>query len=100
MLHHGAILHNVEGCADVISEDFGWDDEIFLSFLPASHAYEHSGGQMFPIGLGAQIYYSEGLETLASNIEEVRPTTMVVVRSEARRVGKECVSTLRYGWSV
>jgi long-chain acyl-CoA synthetase len=34
---------------------------------------------MFPIGLGAQIYYSEGLEKLASNIEEVRPTIMVVV---------------------
>ncbi|HEX2762506.1 MAG TPA: long-chain fatty acid--CoA ligase [Allosphingosinicella sp.] len=79
MQHHGAILHNVEGCAEVISEDFGWGDEIFLSFLPASHAYEHSGGQFFPIGLGAQIYYSEGLEKLASNIEEVRPTIMVVV---------------------
>jgi long-chain acyl-CoA synthetase len=79
MLHHGAILHNVEGCTDVIANDFGWDDEIFLSFLPASHAYEHSGGQMFPIGLGAQIYYSEGLEKLASNIEEVKPTIMVVV---------------------
>ena len=79
MQHHGAILCNVEGCAAVISEDFGWDEEVFLSFLPASHAYEHSGGQMFPIGLGAQIYYSEGLEKLASNIEEVRPTIMVVV---------------------
>jgi len=79
MQHHGAILHNIEGCAALISEDFGWGDEIFLSFLPASHAYEHSGGQLFPIGLGAQIYYSEGLEKLASNIEEVRPTIMVVV---------------------
>jgi long-chain acyl-CoA synthetase len=79
MQHHGAILHNVEGCIDVIATDFGWDDEVFLSFLPASHAYEHSGGQMFPIGLGGQIYYSEGLEKLASNIEEVRPTIMVVV---------------------
>ncbi|TFI57240.1 long-chain fatty acid--CoA ligase [Sphingomonas parva] len=79
MQHHGAILHNVEGCTTVISEDFGIDDEVFLSFLPASHAYEHSGGQFFPIGLGAQIYYSEGLEKLASNIEEVRPTIMVVV---------------------
>jgi len=77
--HHGAILHNVEGCVAVIAEDFGWDDEVFLSFLPLSHAYEHSGGQFFPIGLGAQIYYSEGLEKLASNIEEVRPTIMVVV---------------------
>ncbi len=77
--HHGAILCNVEGCVEVITEDFGWDEEVFLSFLPLSHAYEHSGGQHFPVGLGAQIYYSEGIEKLASNIEEVRPTLMVVV---------------------
>jgi long-chain acyl-CoA synthetase len=77
--HHGAILCNVEGCVDVISEDFGWDEEVFLSFLPASHAYEHTGGQYFPIALGAQIYYAESLEKLAANIEEVRPTIMVVV---------------------
>jgi len=79
MLHHGAILHNVAGAADVISSDFGWDDEVFLSFLPASHALEHTGGQLFPIGLGAQIYYAESLDKLASNIEEVRPTIMIVV---------------------
>ncbi len=79
MQHHGMILHNVEGCTDVIANDFGWDDEVFLSFLPASHAYEHSGGQYFPVGLGAQIYYAESLEKLPANIEEVRPTIMVVV---------------------
>jgi len=77
--HHGAILCNVEGCGEVIASDFGWGDEIFLSFLPLSHAYEHSAGQFFPIGMGAQIYYAEGLDKLASNIEEVRPTIMVVV---------------------
>ena len=77
--HHGAILHNLEGATDIISTDFGWDDEVFLSFLPASHAYEHMGGQMFPIALGAQIYYAESLEKLAANIEEVHPTIMVVV---------------------
>ena len=79
MQHHGSILANCEGAADVISTDFGWDDEVFLSFLPASHAYEHTGGQHFPVGLGAQIYYAESLEKLAANIEEVRPTIMVVV---------------------
>ena len=77
--HHGAILANVAGCTDIISTDFTWDDEVFLSFLPASHAYEHSGGQHFPIGLAAQIYYAESLEKLSANIEEVRPTIMVVV---------------------
>ncbi len=77
--HHGAILHNVEGAAAILDEDFGLEDEVFLSFLPLSHAYEHTGGQFLPIGVGAQIYYSEGLEKLVSNIEEVRPTIMVVV---------------------
>jgi long-chain acyl-CoA synthetase len=79
MQHHGMILHNCEACVDVIANDFGWDDEVFLSFLPASHAYEHSGGQHFPVALGAQIYYAESLEKLAANIEEVKPTIMVVV---------------------
>ena len=79
MQHHGAILHNVAATALIIEEDFGWGEEIFLSFLPLSHAYEHSAGQHLPIGLGGQIYYAEGLEKLAANIEEVRPTIMVVV---------------------
>jgi long-chain acyl-CoA synthetase len=47
-IHHGSILHNVEGCTDIISTDFGWDEEIFLSFLPASHAYEHTGASRKP----------------------------------------------------
>ncbi len=79
MQHHGMILRNVDGAARILADDFGWGEEVFLSFLPLSHAYEHTGGQYLPIGMGAQIYYSEGLEKLASNIEEVRPTIMVVV---------------------
>ena len=80
MQHHGAILANAAGAAEVLIEDFGIDaNERFLSFLPLSHAYEHTGGQYLPIGVGAQIYYAEGLEKLASNIEETQPTIMVVV---------------------
>lgn len=77
--HHGMLLANIAGAAEIIVNDFGPADEVFLSFLPLSHAYEHTGGQFFPIALGAQIYYAEGLDKLASNIEEVRPTIMVVV---------------------
>ena len=79
MQHHGMILRNIDGAARIIAEDFGWEDEVFLSFLPLSHAYEHTGGQFLPIGLGGRIHYAEGLEKLAGNIEEVRPTIMVVV---------------------
>ncbi len=78
--HHGAILTNLAGCVDIIDNDFPKDEsEVFLSFLPLSHAYEHSAGQFLPIAMGGEIYYSEGLDKLASNIEEVRPTIMVVV---------------------
>ena len=78
--HHGAILCNSAGAAEILIEDFGLgNEERFLSFLPLSHAYEHTGGQFLPISVGAQIFYSEGLEKLASNIEETRPTIMVVV---------------------
>ena len=83
MISHGAILHNCAGAREVIAE-LGLDDgldrtEVFLSFLPLSHAYEHSGGQFFPLSIGAQIYYAESIEKLAANMAEVRPTIMTVV---------------------
>ncbi|MFZ4689372.1 MAG: AMP-dependent synthetase/ligase [Polymorphobacter sp.] len=80
--HHGAIMRNIAGANAVIEQDFFPGEpvgELFLSFLPLSHAYEHTAGQYMPIGMGGQIYYAEGLEKLAANIEEARPTFMVVV---------------------
>jgi long-chain acyl-CoA synthetase len=79
MLHHGAILRNVDGAAEVLMGDFGWGDERFLSFLPLSHSLEHTAGLYLPIGLGADICFAEGLDKLASNIEETKPTFMIVV---------------------
>ncbi len=78
MLAHGAILHNCHAAQDVLAE-LGLDDEVFLSFLPLSHAYEHSAGLFFPVSIGAQIYYPESLETLAGNMQEARPTIMTAV---------------------
>jgi len=78
MLTHGNILANCLGATGVI-EHLGIGDEVFLSFLPLSHAYEHSGGQFFPISLGAQIYYAERVETLTTNLTEARPTIMTAV---------------------
>ena len=79
MLTHGNILANVAG-AHAVLETLGLgDDEVFLSFLPLSHAYEHTAGQFLPIAVGAQIYYADGLEALASNFVEVRPTIIACV---------------------
>ena len=77
--HHGAILHNCAAAEDIINGDFGRSPEVFLSLLPLSHSYEHTAGLHFPISLGAQIYYAESIEKLASNLEEAKPTIMIVV---------------------
>ncbi|WP_052208627.1 AMP-dependent synthetase/ligase [Croceibacterium mercuriale] len=79
MLSHGAILANVAGAATALVGDYGWHTERFLSFLPLSHAYEHTAGQWLPVGLGAEIWYAESLEKLAGNMAEASPTLMVVV---------------------
>jgi len=78
MLHHGAILHNCTAAEDALRE-IGLGDDIFLSFLPLSHSYEHMAGQFFPVSIGAQIYYAEGIEALGSNMVETRPTIMTAV---------------------
>jgi long-chain acyl-CoA synthetase len=78
VLSHGAILHNCRGAALALAK-LGIDREVFLSFLPLSHSYEHTGGQFFPISIGAEIYYAEGIETLAANMLEARPTIMTAV---------------------
>ena len=79
MLSHGNVLANVAGASAALAL-LGLDEhEVFLSFLPLSHAYEHTAGQFLPIAVGAQIYYADGLETLSTNLLEARPTVMTCV---------------------
>jgi long-chain acyl-CoA synthetase len=78
MLSHGAILCNCMGAYKVL-EQLGLGHEVFLSFLPLSHAYEHTAGQFFPITIGAEIYYAEGVDQLLKNLGEVHPTIMTAV---------------------
>ena len=78
MITHRNILANCRGAYRLL-ELLGLGDEVFLSFLPLSHAYEHTAGMMFPLSIGAQIYFAEGAETLAANLLEARPTIMTAV---------------------
>ena len=78
MLSHRNIFANCVGAYHLL-ESFGLGDEVFLSFLPLSHSYEHTAGQFFPMSIGAQIYYAEGADKLLENLAEVRPTVMTAV---------------------
>jgi long-chain acyl-CoA synthetase len=78
MTTHRNILANCRGAFRLL-ETLGLGDEVFLSFLPLSHSYEHTAGMIFPVSIGAQIYFAEGAETLAANLLEARPTIMTAV---------------------
>src|SRR6266851_4781516 len=78
MLSHRNIIANCRGAYRLL-EMLGLGDDKFLSFLPLSHSYEHTAGMMFPISVGAEIYFAEGAETLATNLVEARPTIMTAV---------------------
>ena len=78
MLSHAAILANIKG-AHALLAGLMDENEVFLSFLPLSHSYEHTGGLYFPISIGAEIYYAERTETLTTNLIEARPTIMTCV---------------------
>jgi long-chain acyl-CoA synthetase len=79
-LHHGAMLCNCAGAVELLRAiDLRQDGEIYLSFLPLSHSYEHTAGGVLMPSIGAQIYFAEGIDKLSSNLLEVRPTIMTAV---------------------
>lgn len=78
MLSHNNIMANLRGAWGLL-ERIGLGHETFLSFLPLSHAYEHTAGQFLPIAMGAEIYYAEGADTLSTNLVEARPTILTCV---------------------
>jgi len=78
MLSHRNILASCLSAYHLL-KSYGLGEEVFLSFLPLSHAYEHTAGQFFPLSIGAQIYYAESADRLLQNLAEARPTIMTAV---------------------
>jgi long-chain acyl-CoA synthetase len=78
MLPHRCILSNCEGAFDLV-RPLKLQDEIYLSYLPLSHAYEHTVGQFFLLSLGTEIVYARGVENLAADMLTVRPTLLTAV---------------------
>ncbi len=79
MLAHRSILANCRGALPVVRRLGLRDDEVYLSFLPVSHAFEHTVGQFFFPALGVEIAYARGVEFLAADMLAVQPTLMTMV---------------------
>ena len=78
MLPHRAILSNCRGAFELV-RPLHLRDETYLSFLPLSHAYEHTVGQFFLLSIGSVVAYARGAEHLAADMLSVRPSIMAMV---------------------
>jgi long-chain acyl-CoA synthetase len=78
MLPHRCVLSNCTGAFDLV-RPLQLRDEIYLSYLPLSHAYEHTVGQFFLLSLGTEVVYARGVEHLAADMLSVRPTILTAV---------------------
>ena len=77
MLTHKNLVSNVIGARKAIPP-VGPEDRV-LSFLPLSHCFERMVGHYGPFSAGCSIYYAEGIDELAKNMGEVKPTIMASV---------------------
>jgi len=76
MLTQRNIVSNVKSAHEAIS--IGETDRC-LSFLPLCHSFERTGGYYAMMAGGAEIYYSESVDTVARNMLEAKPTIVVSV---------------------
>lgn len=79
VLTHRNISANIEQATHIYPIN---KDDIFLSFLPLSHAYECSMGMLYPFSIGAQVKYLNGAPTpsvLIPALAEVKPTCVCSV---------------------
>lgn len=76
MLSQKNICANLESMCSML---YIGPDDVFLSVLPLHHTYECTCGFLCPIYRGATIAVCEGLRYILPNIQESKPTIILVV---------------------
>ena len=75
-LTHRNILSNVKAACEVVHIT---DKDTFLSFLPLSHIFERMAGYYLAFSCGSSVAFAEGIEKVATNMGEIKPTVMTGV---------------------
>ncbi len=73
-LTHKNIISNVEACEHLLTDEF----RKTLSFLPLCHIFERMVVYLY-ISKGMQVYYSENLDNIVADINEVKPDIFTTV---------------------
>jgi long-chain acyl-CoA synthetase len=94
MLTHGNIASNVSTCCELFS--FREDDEC-LSFLPLSHIFERMFGHYSMFHCGVVINYAESVDTVATDMQRLRPTLMASVPRLYEKIYGRVLDAVRAG---
>ncbi len=76
MLTHGNLLSNAEDAVAVLNVN---ERDNILSFLPVAHSFERTAGYYTVVLGGGEIAYAEGLTAIPANLQEIKPTLLLVV---------------------
>ena len=76
MLTHKNLCSNINAVNDIVHVG---PNDIFLSYLPMCHSYERIGGFYIAFAYGATTAFAESLDTVRTNLKEIRPTIMTSV---------------------
>jgi long-chain acyl-CoA synthetase len=76
MLNHTSILANTQDATSILPIT---PDDVTLSFLPLSHAFERTAGLYTILRAGACIAYGGGTVTITKDLSEVKPTLFCCV---------------------
>jgi len=76
MLSHHNILWNAHACLVSVPV---YREDVFLSFLPLSHALERTVGHYLPMMAGAAVAYARAVPLLGEDLVAVRPTVLISV---------------------
>jgi long-chain acyl-CoA synthetase len=76
MLSHRNIVSNVYA---VLANMPVFPADVFLSFLPLSHALERTAGYYLPMAAGATVVFARSVQALMNDLARVRPTVLISV---------------------
>lgn len=91
MLTHANFVENAKASLQQIP--VVTKDDMFLSFLPLSHVFERTATYHISCTKGCRIAFSQSLELLARNMEEVKPSIMACVPRLLERIHDKAIKS-------
>lgn len=91
MLTHANVIADVKAVMERIAPT---RQDVFLSFLPLSHTFEHTGGYYLPIATGSCVAYARSVAQLGEDLKTIRPTVLVSVPRIYERIHAKLIDKL------